>query len=398
MDIIPTNNTIRNCGDTSSLAVKTATGAALGNTTEFASAAETLETRNWRNDTVKMRYRLQDAARGLLPDQRVAKCMKISLGGAVEVWQDTKTKHAHLKGVTRCGSVWTCPVCSAKVSLQRRAELQDGISKARANGWYPVFVTYTARHSREDELADMLKKTRKSQRSLKSGRWWQNNVKKFGLNGSMTAVEVTYGHDNGWHVHYHAIMLFDAMPDLKELEDKLFERWYAVLQRNGLDCDREHGVDVKPGNHAANYVSKWGIQNELAGGYKNAKDGHFTPFELLYLYDIGHGWAGAKYQEYAAAFKGVSQLRWSKDLAELLGCKTFATDQELAENDELSVKSVIVARFRCYQYQDLILRGGPGVIGELLMVAESGRGALDVWLMQKFKIELEDFKHEQYLH
>ena len=365
---------------------------ALGNITDFASPslANAANAREWRTDVVSLRYQLLDAARSLLPKERVESCLRIPTnGGDIEIWQDTESGHAHFKGVGRCGSAWVCPVCAAKVSMGRRAELREGIEKARQRGWYPVFVTYTSRHTRDDTCEDMKTRTRQAQRLLKSGRWWANNVKAFGLMGTITGIEPTYGDANGWHIHYHAIYFFEKMPDLKDLENKLFERWYAVLQKQGLDCDREYGVDVKPGNHAANYVSKWGLENELAAGYKKAKDGHFTPFELLYLYDEGHRWAGAKFQEFAKAFKGVSQLRWSKGLRAALDMGTAATDKELAES-EVSDNSVKLVTLSWEQYQKLIKWGGPGTLGNLLMVAECGHEALSTWLKFRFKVVLDD--------
>jgi len=367
-------------------------GERLGSTTDFASTQEKTDSRNWRNDTVSSRYALQDISKSLLPKHRINICMRVPvLGtGQIELWKDTKSGHAHLKGVGRCGSFWVCPVCAAKISIGRRTELEEGMSKARALGWYPVFVTYTARHTRDDSLQDMKDKTRKAQRLLKSGRFWQENIKAHGLKGTITGIETTYGHANGWHVHYHAIMFFEQFVDIKHLEQKLFERWYTVLGRNGLDCDREHGVIVLPANNAARYISKWGIENEIANQeHKDARDGHFTPFDLLREYAKGEKWAGARFQEFSKVFKGVSQLRWSKGLRDELEVGERATDQELVE-EEVSEKSVLVGRLTWDQFKCILREGKPGVVGDLLMVAESSSDALYTWLLFEFNILLDE--------
>jgi hypothetical protein len=144
---------------------------------------------------------------------------------------------------------------------------------------------------------------------------------------------------------------------------------------------------VKPGNHAANYVTKWGLENELAGEYKKAKNGNFTPFDLLREYEQGEGWAGAKYQEFAVAFKGVSQLRWGKGLKDTLGVNV-ASDEELAES-EVSEHSVKIAFLTWEQYTCILTRGKRGVLGQLLMVAECGGLALSTWLLHEFGIVIE---------
>ena len=361
---------------------------ALGSTTDFASHSS-IEAKNWRNNAVASRYRLQDIARGLLPKHRINVCMRVPImgTGTIEILKDNHTGKAHIKGVGRCGNVWVCPVCSTKVTIGRRQELEEGMTKARAAGLKPVLLTLTARHNRNDSLEDMKTKTRKALRSLKSGRWWQDNVKGLGLEGTITAIETTYGHSNGWHVHYHSIMFFSRWAETRELQTRLFPRWLAVLEIEGLDCDQDHGVDIRPGNYVARYIAKWGLESELSGTSKNGKEGHFTPFQLLELHSEGEKWAGQKFQEFATAFKGVSQIRWSKGLRSLLGVGAAATDQELADQ-EISKDSSVIAQMTWEQYKDLLKVGGPGILGHMLVVAELGNLALFAWLLE-FNIVLE---------
>jgi hypothetical protein len=364
-------------------------GVALGNITNFASI-DVLQGRNWRNHAVVNRYRLQDHARELLPDHRVTSCLRVPVGNNpdIEIWQDSATGHAHLKGVGKCGSYWVCPVCSTKITLGRRNELQEAMSRARALGWYPVFVTFTSRHSRDDNLVEMRTRTRKAQRALKSGRWWQDNVSIHGLEGVITGIEPTWGFDNGWHVHYHAVMFFSQWVDLSDLENRLFMRWYQVLQRYELDCDRDHGVKVLPGNAAAAYITKWGLENELANpDTKQGREGHFTPFQLLTLSYQGEKWAGILYQEFSLAFHGVSQLRWSKGLRDKLGMGESATDQELSE-EETSRDSVRIAKLTWDEYRTILSKGRRGVVGEILVISECGSEALKEWLFYKFTMRL----------
>ena len=360
-------------------------GQPLGSIRKFASVAA-VATRNWRADMVVNRYKLQDAARRLLPNYAVNACMRVPIKtGVVEIWVDTQTNHAHIKNVGRCGSIWACPVCATRIGMGRRQELEQGMSKARAMGWVPVFVTFTSRHNRNDTIRAMRERTRKAQRALKAGRWWQENVKALGLEGTITAIEATWGAENGWHVHYHAIMFFNQWVDLADLENKLFERWDAVLTRHDLSCTRDHGVRVLPGNAAASYISKWGLDQELTGMNKDAKDGHFTPFQLLAKFEAGNTLAGELFKDFANAFKGVSQIRWGRGLRASLEMTNELSDQELAEQ-ETSEKSVRIGFLYWNQYREILSTGGAGAIGKMLMVAELGGLALYTWLLFEFNI------------
>ena len=46
--------------------------------------------------------------------------------------------------------------------------------------------------------------------------------------------------------------------------------------------DLIHGVDVRNGTYAAEYVSKWGLEEEVTKGHlKKGLNGSLTPFDLL---------------------------------------------------------------------------------------------------------------------
>ena len=67
------------------------------------------------------RFALQSVARDILPDSRTAKCLRIRAHDKdVQVWKSKNHKTASYGGLQTCGSVWTCPVCGAKVVERRR--------------------------------------------------------------------------------------------------------------------------------------------------------------------------------------------------------------------------------------------------------------------------------------
>ena len=68
------------------------------------------------------RYALQAVARDILPKSRTALCLRTRIkgGDGVGVWKCDHSGTAHYSGLIVCGSVWTCPVCGAKISEKRR--------------------------------------------------------------------------------------------------------------------------------------------------------------------------------------------------------------------------------------------------------------------------------------
>ncbi len=280
----------------------------------------------------------------------------------------------------RCGSVWVCPVCSAHIAIGRRAEIQEGLERAQEQGLQVLFVTLTARHTRQDALIDNLARSKAALRFMRGGRPWRRLRADIGLVGSVDGVEITWGFAAGWHVHFHALYFVSQTVDIGEAENRIFELWNQALDHEGLDCDREHGVKVLQANEqAGEYITKWSLQNEISSRTKQGKGENFSPFQLLALYEQGEDWAGGLFQEYSDATKGLSSLRWSRGLRDKLEMGVEMTDEELAEAEE-SEHSVLIITLTREDYKRLSYSGRRGVLGELLMVAERGRDALGVWL------------------
>ena len=344
----------------------------LGNTTNFHAA---------RVENVTRRYRLLDVARELLPDFRVSQCLHVPIPGQeIGIYKEVESGHAHQGGVGRCGSVWVCPVCSAKISLGRAAEIEEAVRIATEKGWYVVFTTLTSRHDRSDMLADIVKRVKASLSFMRSSRRAKKIREKYGFVGRIDASESNWGFSAGWHFHGHDITFYERPPDVETLEDELYQQWQHALGKQGLDCDREHGVKVLMGTeHLPGYLTKWGLKNELASREKPGRAESYSPFQLLALYDAGESWSGSLFQEYADATKGVSSLRWSRGLRDVLGMRGEMTDQELVEAEE-SEGSVLLVTLSRDEYQRIIYSGRRGVIGEMLTVAELGLPELLAWL------------------
>lgn len=346
----------------------------LGINTKYASTLEDKKPGNEPSPRVR-RFALQSVARKLLPNERVAWCLRrLNFDErTVEIWYAENPGRAHLKHVSVCGSVWTCPVCAAKISERRRIEMTDAIENNPE--LTPILVTFTFQHNRSDQLSDLVETLNTSYRKLKSGRAWKSLVDDYGLVASVTGLELTWGHSNGWHPHKHALFFSTLKPgefDLDELQSRLAARFQAIMERSGHYSSSLYGVDVRAGNGgAADYVSKWGIEHEIAKSPVKKGRGGFSPFQLLELYASGKKWAGALFQEYARTMKGRRQLVWSKGGRALLGLTPpEQSDQELAEAPE--EESTLLLQLTWSQYLVILNSLRPGIIGEMLEVASIG--------------------------
>ena len=162
------------------------------------------------------RYALKSAVNRLLPGSRTSKCMVLRAPipghglAPIEVHKGKTCKKCFYHGLMACGSVWTCPVCAAKISERRRLELADALERAKAKGWACHFVTLTVPHGAGDDLREILSGLSGALKRMSSG---MHSVKtqlrklcpNSEIHGFIRAMEVTHG-EHGFHPHYHMIL------------------------------------------------------------------------------------------------------------------------------------------------------------------------------------------------
>lgn len=369
---VDTNSTLTSGSHSGSIAAPVSS---LGSIARFASPPP-------ENATLAKFY-LQSLARELLPGEKVARCLRAIIPGQHEVGieRHEATNSAHFTNLRTCDSVWACPVCAAKISERRAAELSAAATRWQAEYGFVALLTFTLSHHKGDRLADMLTAIRKAYRRFKSGKGYQYLLKKYGWFGSVAALEVTYG-ANGWHVHLHVLAFFHPLagPTWREFPDAVKRRWLSVLAAEGCSADWTHGADVTDQHaHIAEYIAKfgklpadsrWTLEREVAKApVKKAREGGRTPFQLLADYGDGDALAGRLFQEYAREFKGRHQLQWSPGLREYLGLGLEQTDAEIVAEQEPD--SVEFARLNSADWYR-ILHLSRDVRGELLVIAGKG--------------------------
>jgi hypothetical protein len=283
------------------------------------------------------RFALKSVVNGIMPTSRTSKCMRWRVPKQqVEVWKSAEHKKAHYKGVQMCASVWCCPVCSAKISERRRAELKGAVATAKAMGWQVLMLTLTVPHALGDDLDDMLDRMMAAWRYCSSSRMGQAARAAIDLRGTIRALEVTHG-QNGWHPHFHVLLFVPGNVTVQRVQDEFTPLWLHACELRGLPRPSAlRGVQVQDGSYAESYVGKWGLESEMTKGHsKQGKNGGRTPFDLLrgILSDKSDKRSVALFLAFAEAFKGRRQLYWSQGLKEALGVADLA-DDELVEVDD----------------------------------------------------------------
>ena len=330
------------------------------------------------------RFALLDAARRLLPGERVASCMRQIMPGrsTVEVVFDPKHKAAHFKGLCTCSSSWVCPFCAAKISERRKEELQAGLLAHPE--FHLVMATFTLQHRRGDALEGLLDKLKRGLKFARSGAPWKRIADRYGIQGSITATEITWGKGTGWHPHVHVLFLCSrelTSGEIGELKDFLTDRYGSEVCGNGGYVSADFGVDVRAmAAGGGDYVAKWGPSHELTKAMM--KNGRGTdrigPWGLLAMAADGDDQAGKLFQEYAAAVRGRRVLTYSRGLRDRLELGAEKTDEELATAEE--EEAVVLATLNEHQWKTIV---GNGARGELLGVAAKGNPeALWLWISQ----------------
>lgn len=334
------------------------------------------------------KWELQSYVRFLLPKERVGFCCRARIPGraGVAVYYSPSRQSAHYGGLLTCGSVWHCPVCSAKISERRRELLTRALSAAGELGARPLLVTYTFSHRRSDSLSASLGGFLDAQRAMSGSRPYRRLLASYGVVGVVKALEVTWGTANGWHPHAHVLMFAPSEISATDLEEDLYRLWMPAALRRGLTMTRARGVKVQSTfGQVEAYVAKWGhaptrrlwgAEDELTKAHR--KRAHreeqagsgYSPFDLLrWLAETGESAPARLFREYAGVFKGRQQLTWSAGLAEWLGVADDAgkSDEEIA--GEVREDAVLLSLLAPEHWRAVLRLDRRG---QLLEVARSG--------------------------
>jgi hypothetical protein len=348
---------------------------------------------------VSARFALQSEARSILRQtHRIRNCLRtrISERDPVEVWRAQGVESlqtAHFANLQTCASVWVCPVCAAKISQRRLADLQAGIANWESAGNTVMMATFTLQHNICDTCIAVLQAITEAHKKFWGNRQGKKIAKGYQIAGKVRGLEVTFTEANGWHWHYHVLLFIRGLlPDNEQssLNGDMSRNWGIEVARAGSFADSLHGFNLARTNgYVGEYFTKhgrlpkekrWDEAHELAlSPVKRAGQGGSTPFELLTWSLVGQGQAGLLFNDYARAVKGKSQIHWSRGLRAMVGLSADKSDQQLVEEQEKT--AVLLARIERHQWAVII---GNAARGELLKIAALG----DAVKLQEFLIDL----------
>lgn len=312
------------------------------------------------------RYALQRVAQDVLRTARHPKgrtwrtlnCLSNVQSDSIEIRYTPEIQRASFVGACVCGSVWCCPVCSARICELRRVEIASMHAVHAAAGGSALLVTFTVPHSLEDRLGDLLGKRRAGDGGLAAAvnRFRNDRLVKLTVElahrvGYVRATEITRG-ANGWHPHYHELWfcgVAEGSLPLHQVTTDLHDRWARACVASNLPRPNSRGVDVRWAWDASAYLSKighdqqWSAARELvSAGTKKARAGNRNPWQLLAAAGDGDQRAAAAFREFASATLGQRQLVASRGLKAVFGLED-RSDDELAQHvDESSYRLALI--------------------------------------------------------
>lgn len=331
----------------------------LGNTTNCASIPS-------KENRYEHSFKLLNAAQDLLQqdNHRVCICCRNVVPGEdfVNLNVDSEKQSASFAGTMKCANVWACPICSARISEQRRVELEQLITEAKLQGYRVAMLNATISHNKAQSLVNVRDLFVRTWRMFTSGRWWKETKAEWGVVGTVRALETTYG-EHGWHVHAHFLIIYkppqgDYDFPLHGLEADAKKRWVRVAATVGTYANYDNGLTItQNASEISAYVTKFGRLPEVesqkqrlaaadASGWnesheiakqvnkKSRSNKGRSPFQLLQDYVDGDKQSGALFVEYVKAMKHQRQLVYSNGLKDLFLIEDEKTDGEIANETE----------------------------------------------------------------
>ena len=250
---------------------------------------------------------------------RVVKCNRTRITPTVDIHRDTNG-HCFYSGLSKCGSVWSCPVCCAKIQQFRRSEIEVLIDWAVTNDYQLVMPTLTIPHYESQTISELMEKLTIAKSYFTSGNGWKRFKEKVDFQGLVRSLEVMYG-ANGWHPHFHELWVVSKDVDAQYLVSYVRERWEKGCQKAGLIPRgklrdfRRHGVQVSLSVNGSDYFAKQdndnylkGMASEISLGVLKKSRKTIHPFQLALLASEDYPGASEKFLEYVNSMKGKAQI------------------------------------------------------------------------------------------
>lgn len=218
---------------------------------------------------------------------RVRRCGRVKIAGAVAVvvteGPDGK-RTAGYSGLEHCGSIWSCPSCSAQIHHRRELLIAETLHRWDLCGGRVALVTMTVRHHAGNGLAELFNVVTQAWTAATGGKAWQTVQAEFGTEMQLgkrasrrripiiRVIEITWG-EHGWHVHVHALLLLPdgiSQADVETIGAGMWQRWNDKAVKLGLRSGLEWVRDKRTGE-----LKRVGWQAELVKGDPTAALGKY---------------------------------------------------------------------------------------------------------------------------
>ena len=416
-----------------------------------------------KNNTLEvrqMRYSLQRMAQSILfetnasKQHRVCGCHRNVASGGVTVYRAIDGSDSRFGNLITCGSVWSCPVCNAKITESRRADMQKAVTAWLLDGGSCLLNTLTFPHEYDMPLPELLEKFAYALQLYKNSRTYKRifgtsiasvtqrikinkplkNIKEgeYPRLGTVRSLEVTHG-VNGWHPHIHEVhfMSDDALLSAQSAKDELTGLWVKCLLDAGLgDSSKVNDMlarawDLRGGDYVSDYINKfgrepieingWTIAREVtkanskinkngAVGKKVGDNWHFTPFQLLGFATDGDEKSAALFKEFSLSFEGKRMNCWTNGLKDWFSINDV-DDELLALEQEKKIEEEIVFRLDIFQWKKIVATNsrnellsvaakyGAEGIEEFLIRLESRKNTHKGWFLSQARPDIDRFYH-----
>ena len=320
---------------------------------------------------------------------KVCKCHKVSYvkrdpSERIALGVDAFGK-GQVSGIVKCGKSWLCGECAAKINEHKGAELRDMLQKALERDYKVELFNFTIPHYKDDDLGENLD----AQKAALEDFWRSGVIKRFKKSpldlpenarikkegcdfiGRVSALEFTWSSANGWHPHYHIMVI--SKHGSKGWKSDLLDCWQQQLKKHSLEPKTAKGWEnfhralvIQDGEKAGEYILKYGSDDEsklTAKGKvirwdmadeitkQNIKSGRaksLAPFDFLReIKNPDVSYQTKKhykklFREFAkiTADRQLNHCRWSAGLRKHFDITNELTDQEIVDSSEHVKKDI----------------------------------------------------------
>ncbi len=288
-----------------------------------------------------IRQALRTTSRNISPNRRHQSCGHANGG---DVILNALGERIYGSGLRSCGSVWECPICSHRISMQRAKEAEEVLHAHLDAGGGAMFQTLTTPHDPTDRLKKLRVDLGTAWTAAKNLAPWKGVngvVRQLGIQNVIRSLEGTVGR-SGWHPHLHNLILTErplTEEEGEQLRHTIYNLWADQMEKRGYrrPAPKRCQLDHVSRRDVGRYLSKFGAALELVSGRgKGARNGNRTPWEVLADYRE-HGRAEDRilWKEWVTGMKGARQLTGLSQARKRLGLAEPKSDEDVAEVEEV---------------------------------------------------------------